>query len=579
MKKALPIIAILGLALSGAATVFALNPSEAKEVKAATGPVSGGSLPTSITLRDNTDDEIRSYYSSLNSLSASERQGTNLLKNLRTIIHDLTYYSYANCWKIYEITDREWTLSPAEKTEYGTYNASTQEITNYQYGSSASNAKNNPYLHDLYKNRDENGVTLEAARLTAWEGHGTLAGGTDREHVWCQSRGFKASNGANGPAGTDVHHLMAGDSRVNQTLHNNNPYGFVDENKSTVKGTQYLSYLDGNLNGSPLHPHSGDEADTVVFEPQDSDKGDIARACFYMAACYNNYSGSETITQYDPNLIMADYATSNGASEASSASHPVAMGILSDLLEWHKLDPVDEFEIHRNNLIYNNYQHNRNPFIDFPEWADYIWGTSTNVGTPTGSANPANDVINDKQTEPTPTPSSSETTSSSEEVAATIAVTGIPSDGKTIEVGETFTLSATSSDGGQIKWTTSDSSILKIEKNQQVKAAFSGPKRASDTLTVDSGESILVTVLKNGKATLTCQVDGQPSTAQSFAFQVGSFIPSWLIYVAIGVVAVVLIVVLVVVLSSKKGRKEAAKAVKKGAKRIVKKSSKKSSRK
>ena len=50
------------------------------------------------------------------------------------------------------------------------------------------------------------------------------------------------------------------------------------------------------------------------------------------------------------------------------------MGILQDLLEWNKLDPVDEFEIHRNNLLYRNFSFNRNPFIDFPEWAEYIWG-------------------------------------------------------------------------------------------------------------------------------------------------------------------------------------------------------------
>ena len=66
------------------------------------------------------------------------------------------------------------------------------------------------------------------------------------------------------------------------------------------------------------------------------------------------------------------------------------MGILSDLLEWNKLDPVDEYEIHRNNLIYKNFQHNRNPFIDFPEWADYIWGVK--VGN---IINPLEDKINE----------------------------------------------------------------------------------------------------------------------------------------------------------------------------------------
>ena len=61
--------------------------------------------------------------------------------------------------------------------------------------------------------------------------------------------------------------------------------------------------------------------------------------------------------------------------------------MLSTLLEWHRLDPVSDYEIHRNNLIYNNYQHNRNPFIDFPSWADIAFGTSS------GYANVNEDAI------------------------------------------------------------------------------------------------------------------------------------------------------------------------------------------
>ena len=47
-------------------------------------------------------------------------------------------------------------------------------------------------------------------------------------------------------------------------------------------------------------------------------------------------------------------------------------------MERHKQDPVDSFEINRNNIIYN-YQENRNPFIDHPEYVDLIWGTGTDV--------------------------------------------------------------------------------------------------------------------------------------------------------------------------------------------------------
>ena len=43
-----------------------------------------------------------------------------------------------------------------------------------------------------------------------------------------------------------------------------------------------------------------------------------------------------------------------------------------DMRSWHKSDPVDSDEQERNNMIYTNFQHNRNPFIDHPEWVDQI---------------------------------------------------------------------------------------------------------------------------------------------------------------------------------------------------------------
>lgn len=389
---------------------------KATAVSAGSGPTSGSLPSTNITLKDNTDAEIRAYYEDLVDLPSSELTGTNLLKNLKPILQNFTYYSYDAVWKIYEITDREWSLSPATGDTHSTtsYNVATQTYSKYVYGESNSSGGNNPYVHTLYRNRDEYGVTVESGRIREWGDH-TQNGGTNREHVWCQSRGFKASSGASGPAGTDIHHLISGDGYVNGTPHNNYPYGFVKN--VTIDDTKY-SYIAGNVAGTAVNTSAQDES-TIVFEPQDSDKGDIARACFYMAACYNNLSGEGGISQFNPNLTLCDYATDSGASVISSDDSPVGMGILRDLLAWHKLDPVDEYEIHRNNLIYNNYQHNRNPFIDFPEWVDYIWGTTelntttkavTYDATPTGSANVETDVINGyEEPEPEPSSSSSET--------------------------------------------------------------------------------------------------------------------------------------------------------------------------
>lgn len=48
-------------------------------------------------------------------------------------------------------------------------------------------------------------------------------------------------------------------------------------------------------------------------------------------------------------------------------------GRLSVLKQWNVQDPPDAFERNRNELIHNRYQHNRNPFIDHPEWVESIW--------------------------------------------------------------------------------------------------------------------------------------------------------------------------------------------------------------
>ena len=48
------------------------------------------------------------------------------------------------------------------------------------------------------------------------------------------------------------------------------------------------------------------------------------------------------------------------------------MGLLSELLQWHIDDPVDDREVLRNQIVFNA-QGNRNPFIDHPEWVKCIY--------------------------------------------------------------------------------------------------------------------------------------------------------------------------------------------------------------
>ncbi|MDR2823870.1 MAG: endonuclease [Prevotellaceae bacterium] len=97
-----------------------------------------------------------------------------------------------------------------------------------------------------------------------------------------------------------------------------------------------------------------------VFEPSDEYKGDFARNYMYMVTCYEDYAPKWT--------------TSNGMTMLHNDTYPVFTQYAIDLLmTWHRNDPVSQKEIDRNNAVYD-YQNNRNPFIDHPEYAEYIWG-------------------------------------------------------------------------------------------------------------------------------------------------------------------------------------------------------------
>ena len=456
-------------------------------------------LPTTIDLNDSTASDIRSYYSSLNNKTQSERQGTNLLKNLKTILKNgQKYYSYDSgnaIWQIYEIADRDWEKSPASSTTYGTYNSSTNKITGYSYGTSASNSKNNPYIHALYINRN---VTNQ---VTAWDDHQQTQWGINREHVWPKAEGFE-TEGSGGARG-DPMHLMAGNGYANNK-HSNYFYGYVNKSSSyTDCGTKY-SNLAGNLLGKSKTLGGS----TSVFEPQDSDKGDIARAIFYMVARYNYYSGSDSdgIDSNNPNLVLtqslSDWSNTGYSSTTSTKGY---MGVMTDLLAWHHADPVDSFEIHRNNLLYKNFTNNRNPFIDFPEWADFIWGSVDYDGstykshstTPTGYATPSSDTINGYN----PTGTVNVTGVSLNKTSASMAVNG------------TLTLTASvtpaNATNKNVTWSSSNTSVATVSSSGVVTAKATG----DTTVTVRTSDGgYTATCAVSVKALQSISVSGQITT-------------------------------------------------------------------
>lgn len=186
---------------------------------------------------------------------------------------------------------------------------------------------------------------------------GINTGKWNREHIYPQSRGGYTDGTNSTPDGinvwlptnaddilaghADAHHLRAEDGAEN-SLRSNKDYGLTGYNGPT-----------GTLG---------------------SWKGDVARSVFYMAVRYNGLS-----------VVNGDIADTTVGQ----------LGDLASLLTWNTLDPSDDFEMNRNNYIYT-WQVNRNPFIDYPDLANYIWGAK--AGQVWHSNLASNDFVNLKVT-------------------------------------------------------------------------------------------------------------------------------------------------------------------------------------
>lgn len=132
--------------------------------------------------------------------------------------------------------------------------------------------------------------------------------------------------------------------------------------------------------GKPVSGQGG--GSNMVYEPADEYKGDFARVFMYMFTTYENISWQDKY----------DWMYNKGSDDFFN---PWAIELL---LKWHRQDPVSQKEIDRNNAIYE-VQHSRNPFVDSPELAEYVWGSKK--GSPysfTGDYVPGDDP------DPTPGP-------------------------------------------------------------------------------------------------------------------------------------------------------------------------------
>lgn len=163
----------------------------------------------------------------------------------------------------------------------------------------------------------------------------------NREHLWPRSRG---NTDQAGPDDSDLFHVVPSDGQVN-----------------ALRGSLYFDISDVNdakyvIGAGASAPQVSYDSDS--WQPPANQRGDIARALFYMDVRYN---GTETATS---DLDLVSFAPSGAQ-----------MARLNTLLLWNAEDPPDDAERSRNDTIYSAYQGNRNPFIDHPEYATAIWGS------------------------------------------------------------------------------------------------------------------------------------------------------------------------------------------------------------
>lgn len=259
--------------------------------------------------------------------NANGKTGSELKTALYNIIKNHTIISYNGLWTAFQYTDK----------------------------------KSNGKVWDMYSDKPGQTPPYEYTFVTNQCGSYNSEGDCyNREHSFPKSWFNDAS-----PMYSDLFHLYPTDGYVNNRR-GNYIYGEV----STVTWT--------SQNGSKLGTSTASGTSLVVFEPIDEYKGDFARTYFYMATRYEN--------------LIASWATYNTEAKAilDGTSYPAyKQWYINLLLKWHQQDPVSQKEIDRNNVVYTSYQHNRNPFIDHPEYALLIWGGATPItftSTPVTSA-------------------------------------------------------------------------------------------------------------------------------------------------------------------------------------------------
>lgn len=160
--------------------------------------------------------------------------------------------------------------------------------------------------------------------------------------------------------GCDIFHLVPTDGKINGVRSN---YEFGEVNGGTDwNGNKYGSAASWATNKKTIASAANEsvKGSGNVFEPLDKYKGDFARG----------YMG--TIVKWQLSNMTTGNNFFSGVYDAANFFGLTKKAVVL-LMKWHREDPVSQKEIDRNNGIQQT-QGNRNPFIDYPYLAEYIWG-------------------------------------------------------------------------------------------------------------------------------------------------------------------------------------------------------------
>ena len=202
--------------------------------------------------------------------------------------------------------------------------------------------------------------------------------GWTREHVWPQSHASVSGHWTEGRCGgTDLHHCRPVDQPING-IRGNHPYGPVAHIAGNEK---YLTAHGGKFNYASISDNVfAGWCDGAYFEPRDSVKGDVARITLYLYVRYGTGEGGDSNSRCGKPFVEGTDPLTTDPDNGNFLN-------IDTLLSWCALDPVDTWELGRNEYVYGK-QGNRNVFIDYPElaWKLFSREIPENMTTPSRGA-------------------------------------------------------------------------------------------------------------------------------------------------------------------------------------------------